>query len=275
MSILSFFIFTYRLYFMLKTKFKRAPFFLLIPFIWLTLACSSDDEPELSPLDLKSFLDSNDAITSQLIACAAGGDSEILASTSLPVSIIFYPEERATDFRYFETDGLISDKRDLSLYHQIDLNDVPLFGGFLRYFEQEAIEEERWGIVTYLRDGVVHYSEPIRLKYSEKPTEFNNSLLDFDQSEKLSPRFAWEDGRINENVIYFHAITDANDNLISGTYTTDKKWQFYDLSNVVLNVRDVTPAPMLIPDGNYQYTMLAVSIDNWVNLVIKKEFDTF
>jgi len=260
---------------MLKTKFKRAPFFLLIPFIWLTLACSSDDEPELSPLDLKSFLDSNDAITSQLIACAAGGDSEILASTSLPVSIIFYPEERATDFRYFETDGLISDKRDLSLYHQIDLNDVPLFGGFLRYFEQEAIEEERWGIVTYLRDGVVHYSEPIRLKYSEKPTEFNNSLLDFDQSEKLSPRFAWEDGRINENVIYFHAITDANDNLISGTYTTDKKWQFYDLSNVVLNVRDVTPAPMLIPDGNYQYTMLAVSIDNWVNLVIKKEFDTF
>lgn len=210
-----------------------------------------------------------------LIACAAGGSSEIFSSSSHPISIFFLPEGNATDFRYFETNDLVADNKDFSTYQEVKLNDTPVFGGFLRYFERATIEEERWSIVTYVNDGIIHYSNPIRLKFSEKPTEVNNALLTFDQSEKLSPRFTWLDGQIDENVIYFHTVTDSQGTLLSGTYTTDKTWQFYDLSNVVLNIRDVSPPPTLSTDNNYQYTMLAVSIDNWVNLIIEKRFDTF
>lgn len=238
------------------------------------MGCGSDDEPVND--SLSTYLnDSGLTRVNELIACASGGQSEVFASSTHPIAIFFLPEGNATNFRYFETDNLETDKSDFAAYHEVSLNDVPVFGGFLRYFEREPITTERWSIVTYVDEGNVHYSNPIRLKFPVKPTEFNPSLLTFDQSEKLSPRFTWQDGRVAENAIYFHAITDSNGDLVSGTYTTEKTWQFYDLSNVVLNIRDVTPAPALISNEQYQYHMLAVSLDNWVNLITQRNFNTF
>lgn len=255
------------------TKFLRTVFTIFLLSI-AVLGCSKDD----APIDdtLQGFLDASSGSRVQaLIACALGGESAVFTSASHPISILFLPEGNASNFRYYETDEVSIDHRDLSLYKRVSLNDVPVFGGFLRYFEREAISNERWGIVTYIKDRTIHYSTPIRIKYSEKPTEFNPSLLTFDQSEKLSPRFTWQDGRTPENAIYFHAITDGNGDLLSGTYTFDKTWQFYDLSNVVLNIRDVTPSPALLLNAQYQYHMLAVSLDNWVNLITQHSFDTF
>lgn len=245
---------------------------IITPF--LIMGCGSDDEPIDDSLSAY-FNDSGLTKVNELIACASGGQSEAFTSTTDPIAVFFLPEGNATNFRYFETDNIEADNNDFSAYHEVLLSDVPVFGGFLRYFERKAITTERWSIVTYVDGGNVHYSNPIRLKFPEKPTEFNPSLLTFDQSETLSPRFTWQDGRTAENAIYFHAITNGNGDLLSGTYTTDKTWQFYDLSNVVLNIRDVTPAPVLTPNTNYQYTMLAVSLDNWVNLIIQHSFDTF
>jgi len=237
------------------------------------LSCAKDDGPETN--NLQVYLQSSSAMVNELIACAAGGPSNVLASPDHPVSIFFLPEGNATNFRYFETENLEVANDDFSAYTQVILNDVPVFGGFLRYFERPAAQFEKWGIVTYENNGTIHYSNPIRIKFSEKPTEANNTLLTLDQAQPLSPRFAWEDGLIQENVIYFHAITGPDGNLLSGTYTIDRTWQFYDLSNVVLNIRDVSPPPALSPNSNYQYTMLAVSLDNWVNLIIQRDFDTF
>jgi len=39
-----------------------------------------------------------------------------------------------------------------------------------------------------------------------------------------------------------------------------------------LNIRDVSPVPMLESGQDYGFLLMAVSIDNWVNLVIEKEF---
>ncbi len=237
------------------------------------LSCSKDDGPETN--NLQVYLQTSSNMVNELIACAAGGPSNVLASPSHPVSIFFLPEGNATNFQYFETENIETPNDDFSAYTQVDLNDVPVFGGFLRYFERQPTQNEKWGIVTYENNGAIHYSNPIRIKFSEKPTEVNNSLLTLDQTESLSPRFTWEDGLIPENAIYFHAITGTDGNLLSGTYTFDKTWQFYDLSNVVLNIRDINPPPSLSPNNNYQYTMLAVSLDNWVNLIIQRDFNTF
>lgn len=258
---------TYKAY-----KWKSLLAFIIISL--LIMGCGTDGEPVDD--SLSAYLnDSGLTRVNELIACASGGQSEVFASSTHPIAVFFLPEGNATNFQYFETDDLTADNTDFSAYHEVSLNDVPVFGGFLRYFEREPITTERWSIVTYVDGGNVHYSNPIRLKFPEKPTEFNPSLLSFNQSETLSPRFTWEDGRVAENAIYFHAITDSNGDLLSGTYTFDKTWQFYDLSNVVLNVRDVTPAPALFPNEQYQYNMLAVSLDNWVNLIIQHNFDTF
>ena len=43
------------------------------------------------------------------------------------------------------------------------------------------------------------------------------------------------------------------------------------LSNVVLNINRNMPAN-LISQNEYHFSMLAVSLDNWVNLIIEKPF---
>lgn len=251
---------------------KSILFIITIPL--LMVSCSNDDEPNDDSLSAY-FNGAGLTKVNELIACASGGQAEVFSSSTHPIAVFFLPEGNATNFRYFETDDLIPDNTDFTAYHEVLVNDVPVFGGFLRYFEREPITNERWAIVTFEMNGSLHYSNPIRLKFSEKPTEFNPSLLTFDQSEILSPRFTWQDGMIDENAIYFHVITNSNGDLVSGTYTIEKTWQFYDLSNVVLNINDVTPAPALMANDQYQYHMLAVSLDNWVNLITQRNFNTF
>jgi len=113
----------------------------------------------------------------------------------------------------------------------------------------------------------------IRLKTNIKPTEKNADLVETFE-DVVSPSFTWQDGQIEENIIYFHIISDLDDNLISGTYTIEKNFTFYDLSNVVFNITDTTFVPTLEPNQDYKFTLMGVSEDNWVNLFAQKEFST-
>lgn len=128
-------------------------------------------------------------------------------------------------------------------------------------------------IVTYKTPGKFHMFNPIRLKTNTKPTEINTSLIKVSENG-LTPSFTWDSGLINENIIYFHIISDANDNLISGTYTIEKEFTFYDLSNVVFNITDTSSTPLLKPDNQYKFTLMGVSEDNWINLFAEIEFST-
>ena len=79
---------------------------------------------------------------------------------------------------------------------------------------------------------------------------------------------------IPENVIYFQVISDTDNNLISGTYTIEKNFTFYDLDNVVFNITDPNANPTLEPNKTYNFTLMGVSEDNWVNLFMEKELRT-
>jgi hypothetical protein len=242
------------------------------------LFCSSCKVPDLPPptpsSNLAEYLQEQSErrlVRDSLIACAAS-----MADTNVefPISIFFLPEGGASNFRYFETVNIEADNSDLGNYEEMKLGTEPVFNGYLRRFPRAATTENTWGIVTYIRetDGNIYISNPIRLKYNDLPTEHNADLLTIDQTESLSPLFTWEDGSIDENEIYFQVISESNGDLLSGTYTYDKSFRFYDVSNVVLNIRDVTPAPMLESGQEYGFLLMAVSIDNWVNLVIEKGF---
>ena len=243
------------------------------------LACNKETVklvPDLTD-NLATYVDLNPEfrlVRDSLIACAAGGQSQYLTDSELPISILFYPEGNATEFHYFETDNINVNPDDLTNYQRVELPDAPLFNGYLHRFKRAAINENTWCRVSFVKDGNLHISNPIRIKYDDLPTEYNAEVLSIDQQMPLSPNFEWQDGRIDENQIYFQIVLDENDNLISGTYTFEQQFQFYNLSNVVLNVSPTDPIPALESQQKYSFVMLGVSIDSWVNLIVEGEFET-
>jgi hypothetical protein len=248
--------------------FKAFSVIVIIAFFAFT-SCEKNFETD----NLAEYLTENsDLERADLIACAAGSAVGLDGSGKFPTSVFFYPIEGATDFRYFEATNL-ADSLNFSAYTQKFMTNGPVFNGYLWKFNNTGFINERMGVVTYKTEGKLHVCTPIRMKTNPKPTEINPDLLTITENG-VNPAFEWEDGLINENVIYFQVVSDLEGNLISGTYTYEKNFTFYDLANVVLNIKDVDPAPELQPNRTYRITMMAVSEDNWVNLLCEKEFNT-
>jgi len=239
----------------------------------LVFIFSCQREPVLQENVLAEYIELNsDLERGDIIACAGGKEGGLFGFANEPTSVFFLPIEGATDFRYYEAEN-VSDSLDFSKYFRKDLVGEPIFNGFLRKFNNLPFTGERMGVVTYRTPGRLHTCTPIRQKTPIKPTEVNPDL-GVVETNGVTPRFSWEDGIIDESVIYFQIISDAANNFISGTYTLEKQFTFYDLSNVVLNITDTTSTPTLEPNQDYKFTMMGVSEDNWVNLFIEKEFRT-
>lgn len=239
--------------------------FLYILVCLFCLSSCTEDKEIIAPKNLQDFINQNSNLTlDEVIACAASEKANNNISY-----IFYYPIPNAKNIQFFETENTTVNKNDFSLYKLVDLPKEDVFNGYLGRFVRKN-SKEVWCIVTYLSNGKFHKSNPILLKNKSKPTEWTDEVT-IDVSESLKPKFVWEDGRIKENAIYFQVITNSENNLLSGTYTYDKWFQYYNLSNVVLNVTRKTP-PSLIKENNYGFTMMGVSEDNWVNLVIEKQF---
>ena len=237
--------------------------FLLFLLIVALSSCSIEEIADYSNLKEYMAIHTLD-IENNVIACAASDQT-----ATDKTYIFFYPVPGATDIKYFETSDLSGTKENFFLYKEVELLKEPVFNGYLQRFVRESPTEVRC-IVTYKVDGKLRVAQPIRLKHQTKSTEWvDNVAIDF--TEKLNPKFSWEDGAIDENEIYFQVITNSDNDFFSGTYTYDKWFQYYNLENVVLNITRETP-PGLLSSNSYIFTLMAVSIDNWVNLVIQKEF---
>ena len=96
-----------------------------------------------------------------------------------------------------------------------------------------------------------------------KPTLWNDEVVIVETPPNM-PVFRWEDNAVGDNAIYFQVISDSQNNLLSGTYTYENLFQYYNTDNVVLNVTTQTP-PDLVPKASYNFTLVDVSSDNWVN----------
>lgn len=245
---------------------------LLIAFLPVFMGCEKD---QALPTSLANYIADNDdrTFSSELIACAAGMPDGFMGDEAHPTSVFFYPVTGATEFRYWETDGPDYDIEDYDAFIFKDLDDEAVFNGKLWRFKNSGFSGERWGIVTYKTEGKLHVCRAIRLKTNPKPTQVAPELMQVTENG-VTPSFTWDDGLYDDNVIYFQVISDTLGNIVSGTYTVDKNWQFYDLSNVVLNVHDVDPQPSLQPNETYVFTLMSVSYDNWVNLMGEKRFTT-
>lgn len=221
----------------------------------LVLSCSTDSINEEETLN--TSLANKEVVIDNVIACAGSNADDDL------ISVFFYPRPGTTNFRYFETEDATFDKNDFENYIPVEFPIRDVFNGFLRKFEVAAVNE-KWVIVTFDEDGITHLSNPIRLKQNTKPTEYINENVAVDASSNM-PNFSWQDGLFDDTKIYFHVVSDDTNNLFSATYTFERNFQYYNLDNVVLNVTPGIP-PILISGSDYNFTLLAVSEDNWVNL---------
>jgi len=222
---------------------------------FLILSCSTDALNVAETLD--NSLASKQVVLDNVIACAASNANDGL------ISVFFYPRPGTSNFRYFETEDATFDKNDFENYVPVEWPIRDVFNGFLKKFEVSAVNE-KWVIVAFDEAGKTHLSNPIRLKQNKKPTEYISQNISVEASTNM-PNFSWQDGRFNDTKIYFHVVSDVTDNLLSGTYTIERNFQYYNLDNVVLNVTPNTP-PVLTSGTQYNFTLLGVSEDNWVNL---------
>lgn len=235
----------------------------------LLLGCTADEtNPGQSGAEettLADTIDGHEFIISNVIACAGS------IQDSAGVRVYLYPRPAVTNIRYFETSNSGVDPNDFENYteRRPPLND--LFNGYLRFFEAIS-ESERWVIITFEEEGVVNLSNPIRLKHLTQPTEFLPENVVFSNDlQPLNPQFTWVDGAFDDTIIYFQVVSTQQNDLLSGTYTLDRNFQFYVLDNVVLNITEEGPPPLEL-DTPYTFTLLSVTEDNWVNLFSEISF---
>ena len=232
----------------------------------LFVACTDDTDDTVTTdtaLLLSTYIDSETVQADNVIACASGAvnPNEIIAYV--------YPRPGATDIRYFETETVDDDKNDYTAYSQVVLPEVPFFNGYLRSFTREAINE-KWVIISFRESGQIHLSNPIRLRHRTQNTVFTDAI-NLDQQDMGMPRFEWPNLTTDADAIYFQVVSDATNELLSGTYTFETHFQYYVLDNVILNITEESP-PDLISGDNYGITLMGVSEDNWVNVLGQDTF---
>ncbi|WP_136480243.1 hypothetical protein [Cognatitamlana onchidii] len=230
----------------------------------LIISCNSNDDTLLNS-SLSAYVTGKTTELGGVIACAASD-----MDNSDTVLTFYYPEEGATNIRLYETNTVNVDEKDFNNYVQKELNSDPVFNGYLGVFRQN-IELEKWAIVTFELGNEIKISNPIRLKQKTKVTVWTAEVL-MDLKQVGMPCFLWPDNAFGDNAIYFQVISDSQDNLLSGTYTFQNQFQYYNTDNVVLNITTQEP-PNLETQTRYNFTLMDVSEDNWVNWVIQTPFE--
>lgn len=226
----------------------------------LFVIASCNKKPEQS--ELEAFIAENQGRSEDfLIACAAGNMDSFMGSSERPISVFYYNVNDASSAMLYvksEEGG----KDDYCHYSRAEEVPESMFNGRMGRFAISNAYNGKWVIVVYHTGETYNVSDPIFLRADTHPTIDITSKI-VAQGTSTQPEFNWLSDFVKGNIIYFSLISDSNDTFVSGVYTTEKYWNFYDLSNVVLNVTP-TMNPTLSSQESYTYTNMGVGEDNWV-----------
>ncbi len=217
-----------------------------------------------------------------LIACAAGGQMAMGGEGKEPVSVFFYPMDDkwdVTDIRIFEAESIETDTLNFASFQEKRWPAEPVFNGYLRRYATGYKARETWMVITCLTNDTLHTSGMIHLRVDTQPTVVDMSGITLTE-DTSGLRFNWPgaissgdtDSASPVDAIYFEVVSDGSMNLISGTYTREPDFTFYDTRNVVINIHDTDPSPTLDSGQDYEFMVMAVSRDNWVNRILKRRF---
>jgi len=236
--------------------------------VFFLLSCSSDETVEeiQETVVLANLLVDREVVIDNVIACAASNRDPNV------VSVYLYPRPGVTNIRIFGTENITQDKNDFNNYTEI--NSPPLedfLNGYLLRYEVRPTQE-KWVVAIFEENDEIHIANPVRLKQITAPTEYLTDNVSIDNIMGNMPGFEWTDGSFTDSVIYFHAVTEEDGELLSGTYTFEQNFQYYKLDNVVLNITEETP-PDLDFNTPYNFVLLGVTEDSWVNLISEIPFE--
>lgn len=234
-----------------------------ISIILLFASCTNDtiavDDTLLSNYVLNRTIEKG-----AVIACAGSNED------GSKVLVFEYPVNGARNTKLYETETINLDESDFSNYTKVTVEGKPFFNGYLQQFDRD-LNIEKWIIVTHELDDEIKISNPIRTKQLSKASIWTDEV-EINQDVSMMPAFSWEKDQFGDNAIYFQIVSDVQNNLLSGTYTLENTFQYYNTSNVVLNITTETP-PTLSIGTPYNFTLMDVSEDNWVNLfILNKNF---
>jgi len=184
-------------------------------FVFLFFACSEDNDIT-TPRNLQEYLDTNNSLSSENVIAFAANDK----TNRKTLYIYYYPKDNPQDIRYYETENTNVDPNIYTNYTRKILVKQDVFGGHLQKFMSPNTLNEKWCLITFKAKGELHKSKPIRIKNLSKPTEWKDTVR-IHYPQTLEPKFSWDDGNITENSMYFEALTDNENTLLSGTFTTE------------------------------------------------------
>lgn len=220
--------------------------------------------------DLEQFISENSGKSEDyLIACAAGNLDAFMGNSDRPIRIFFYNVDGASSATLYVKSNE-GEKEEYRYYSRVDEAAETLFNGRMGFFSVSNNLAGKWVIVSYTSESNYHVSDPILLRADTHPTVDISNKIVF-EGDSLQPEFNWHADPVKGNVIYFSLISNSADDFVSGVYTTEKNWNFYDVSNVVLNVTP-TSNPTLNAQESYVYTNMGVGKDNWVRTFGTKLF---
>ena len=227
------------------------------------ISCSDNDDIQ-SEENLASYLSSKVVEHGAVIACA-GSDLN-----SDNILVFYYPENGASNIKLYQLNDVAIDNNNYAEYSRLEINRLPVFNGYLEKVNVTS-KNEKWIIVTFELNNEIKVSNPIRTKQIVKSTVWTEDI-NIDQQQIGMPVFSWIDNQYQDNAIYFQVVSSIDNDLLSGTYTYENQFQYYNTSNVVLNITLETP-PILTVGKFYNFTLMDVSEDNWINSVIQKNFE--
>lgn len=238
--------------------------------LFLTLilfACKNDDTISDTSI-FSEYLKTKKSIAEEVIACAASSKNKE------QILVYFFPETNTSSYKLYLLTNLEHPKTDFKHYALQAQTSKITVANTLRSFQVDAITSETWAIVSFEKNNEIHYSNPINLKHQKSPTIYHSNITITIDTDKL--HFTWPNMPGNdttENAIFFEIVTTENNQLISGTYTTENNYTYLDNSNVVLTI---TPnnTQKLNSNTNYGFAVMGVSEDNWVNFIAEKDFTT-
>ncbi|WP_298416890.1 hypothetical protein [uncultured Kordia sp.] len=233
-----------------------------------TSSCSNDDQVfELDTYGILSNQLNNLAIEEGGVLAYAYSDA---TTNHEDVYLMYYVEDDAFNIKFYETESLDVDENEYSNYQQVIYQRQSVFNGFF----QQVVEfnaTEKWMIITYRLNNVTKISNPIRIKHEQQPTIWESDGITIDQQVSGSPAFTWDVNPTNSNAVYFQIVSQAG-NVLSATHTNENQFQYYDTSNVGLDITEGTP-PALTQGEYYYINLLDIGQDNWINRLLVVGFE--
>ena len=205
-------------------------------------------------------------------AWAIGGQKNYLEDSTYPYSVIFHQILGSWNFQYFETKSTNDNPEDLKLYFKKEYDVWIMFDGNLRRFRHPGVQNDVWGRVAFRTNSSIYLSKAIRIKGKDKPTLFMDSVVQIDMNNPMEPYFSWLDDRGTPNSIYFEALATDLNYLVSATITRERYFKFYDLANVIYNLRDVLPPPTLSYGFVHNFILIGIDKDNWGYFISERTF---